>query len=189
MSFSTGPDHLARIHPPYAGPNLAHLIEHRHARDIGGGRALWSADAWEIHYPYAKNPLPMNGSHGNWRVKSRAVGNVRDTTRALAVLGRERIPELERIAVRLVWHVVDQRDRDEDNLGRFAKAAVDGLRVMKIAGQRPLPGVVANDTADYVQREHARILYMGPKSSEVPASFFRLRVWIPGLSEEPGVPV
>jgi hypothetical protein len=197
---------LQRVMPPYAGPGMPHLIEHYDAvtehrlagtSAIGARTPAGVPTAWELHLPWSSNPIPMNGSHGHWSSSRKKVAGVRDTARALTYRpARQPLPglpttgirRLEHVHARLVWEVVDRTHRDEDNLGRTAKALVDGLRDLRMPGTNHVAlGIIEDDTPDYITRHHARIRYE-KRSPERPAAFMRLRLWIPG-AEEPGVPL
>lgn len=108
-----------------------------------------SLAGWMLHLPWAKNPAPMNrsGARGGWRTAARQAATVRDVAYQLA-LGA--IPQQPRIRVRLDWHVVTRRTRDEDNLVRCMKHLVDGLK---------LAGVVVDDDRTYVLRDMPEIHY------------------------------
>jgi hypothetical protein len=141
---------------------------------------------WVLHLPYETNPLPMNGSHGHWRSSAAKKREARETA---FLLTRGSIPRQERIRVRLDWEVLTRGDRDEDNLGVFFKALVDGLRdwqpkwSKKSGLPKPplLPNLVPTDTREYVLREHPRINYAS-KADRPPGvkPHFRLLIWPAG---------
>lgn len=160
----SGP-HLVTIYAPELVPDVVD-------RDPDGSAKLANVHrpgalaGWAMDFPtWERNPLPMNrnGARGGWCEKAGQVRVVRETARLLA-LGD--IPPQERIRVRLDWHVVDRRDRDEDNLVACMKALVDGIR---------LAGVVPKDTREYVLRDMPRIDY-APRSPDRPHASMRL--WI-----------
>jgi len=141
-----------RPQPEWAGPPMPHL------------RVLDDDAGWMLWLPYATNPVPMNrnGSRKTWRAEARAVATVRDTAEVLA---QRRIPQQQRIRVRLDWEVTTKRVRDEDNLVKCMKHLVDGLRIA---------GVVQDDTREFVER-------LMPEINLAPASPTRqahMRLWI-----------
>lgn len=151
------------------GHGIAH-VEAVHAAEQGDA-ALELGDllGWQLHFPWPKNPLPMNGGYGNRYAHAAAARS----TRASAYFLARQLPRLERIRVQLVWEVVTRGTRDEDNLGDLAKRLVDGLRDDPPRG---LSSVVPDDTPEYVVREHPRINY-APRSQDRPNAHFRLHVW------------
>lgn len=119
---------------------------------------------WMLHLPWEKNPAPMNrsGSRGGWRTAARQASTVRDVGFQLV---QGRIPPQARIRVRLDWHVVTRRTRDEDNLVRCMKHLVDGIRAA---------GVVVDDDRTYVVRDMPEIHYR----SAVDGGYPHMRLYV-----------
>lgn len=164
--------------PEFANDNVTHVIKLREKerwmtvshRDPDGRLRLAQqftvSDAvvgWVLHLTWERDPLPMN-SRLYHRAKAAQVRMIRDTAFQLARSAR--IPNQDRIRVRLDWEVIDRRTRDEDNLSYTFKSLVDGLR---------LAGVVHDDSRKYVIREMPEIHY-APKSATRPRAFMRLHI-------------
>lgn len=136
------------------------------------GPGLGDRLGWQLHLPYERDPIPMNGRR-HWTKTSSAVRNVRETASWLST----QIPRQERIRVELVQHVTDRHDRDPDNLSYTYKALVDGLRDDAKLRQT---GIVANDTPAYVDRLMPRIEYHAPDRRQrdlLLRGWMRLHIW------------
>lgn len=123
------------------------VVDRSDAGDLLVAYSRLQLAGWMLHLPWEKNPAPMNrsGARGGWRATARQGSAVRDVAFTLA---RAHIPRSGRIRVRLDWHVITRRVRDEDNLVRCMKHLVDGLR---------LAGVVDDDDRRYVLRDMPEI--------------------------------
>jgi hypothetical protein len=163
LAYGHGIAHVVSVHDAVEGPLPA-------SRDGRAPLELGPLLGWQLHFPWAKNPLPMNGGHGNRYAHAAAARNCRMTSYFLA----RQLPRLERIRVQLVWEVVTRGTRDEDNLGDLAKRVVDGLRDDPA---KDLRSVVVDDTPDYVVREMHRIHYAPRDARTRPRAHFRLHVW------------
>lgn len=155
--------------PWSAHHNNAHLLDVYADNQVIG---------WQLHLPWAQNPLPANrpsgGSH--WSRSSGKIREVRDTARLLTARS---LPRMDRIRVRLDWMVCSVRTRDVDNLWPLAKALVDGLRDQKIKqGTTSVlhRGIVPDDDERYVIRESPQIVSF-EKSPQRPTAYFRLHIW------------
>lgn len=108
-------------------------------------------DRWVIDFAWSKNPIPMNGQHGNPRAHARRVRYVRTISRRFADIAG--IPPLGRCRVHLTWYVLDARRRDPVNLSYTLKALQDGLVDA---------GVVPDDTPDLMDTIMPAIVRVSP---------------------------
>lgn len=159
-----------------AAPLTPHVLELRPIAGSAGhgvpGRSLVDPLGWQLHLPYERDPMPMNGRVNRFKHAS-SVRTVRETANWLAT----QIPRQDRIRVELVQHVTDRKDRDPDNLAHTYKALIDGLRDDKRRGQT---GIVADDTPAYVDRLMPRIephKLPGLQRELLLSGWMRLHVW------------
>lgn len=96
-------------------------------------------DRWEITLPWTKPPLTLNQRHKHWSIPARWTETLRATACLLA--RQARIPAMAACTVTLVYHPVDRRRRDEDNIYPTLKALADGIVDA---------GVVLDDTPNYM---------------------------------------
>nr|WP_274635560.1 hypothetical protein [Microbacterium bovistercoris] len=131
-------------------------------------------DQWVLYFPFARNPLPMNGSRGNsWRPRARKTRDIRDRTTWLARAAC--IPAMEKCEVQLVWWVADHRVRDEDNLAALEKPMFDGVRAA---------GVVPDDRPGFMLKPRARIRHLSEQHHLVTEPCFTLHVTRRDTEEE-----
>lgn len=93
---------------------------------------------WQIDLPITR-PLNLNGRE-HWRVKAKAVKQIRETTAAL--VRQAKVPTLNNISVELHYVPRDKRRRDPLNLVATLKPIEDGIVDA---------GVVPDDTPKYVK--------------------------------------
>lgn len=151
-------------------PHVLQLVEP--LRAYSGETIRNYIHGWQLHLPYERDPMPMNGRVNRFKHAS-SVRTVRETANWLAT----QIPRQERIRVELVQHVTDRKDRDPDNLAHTYKALIDGLRDDKRRGQT---GIVADDTPAYVDRLMPRIephKLPGLQRELLLSGWMRLHVW------------
>ncbi|QTV79456.1 hypothetical protein [Microbacterium sp. NIBRBAC000506063] len=101
---------------------------------------------WILHFSWPTNPLPMNGSRGNWRRHARETAQVRNHAYQLANLAA--IPPLGRIRAQLTWWVTTNHVRDPDNLAQLEKPLFDAL---------VSAGIVPDDRPAYMEKPRAVI--------------------------------
>ncbi|WP_449408038.1 hypothetical protein [Microbacterium maritypicum] len=94
------------------------------------GFAHPDADTWIIHYPWATNPLPLNGSHGHPHAYHRKARAIRD--HGYRGIQHAHIPPLGRCTAQLTWWVSRDRVRDQDNLADLEKRLFDALVLAKV---------------------------------------------------------
>lgn len=129
------------------------------------GFAHPDADTWIVHFGWAKNPLPLNGSHGHPRAYSRQVKNIR--TQGIRGIEHARIPALGRCTAQLTWWVSIDRVRDEDNLADLEKRLFDALVVA---------GVVPDDRPELMTKPRGVIRNVRDSDGMVTEPCFTLSV-------------
>lgn len=129
------------------------------------GRIHPTADEWILHFGYATNPLPMNGSKANWRGRNKWTAAVKDQALKLATYAR--IPKMARCEAQLIWWVQTNTKRDVDNLALFEKPLFDAL---------VLAGVVHDDTPEYMTKPRAEIRKVTDSNGLVSTAGFTLHV-------------
>lgn len=98
-------------------------------REWDAGPVITEARRWTLTLPLVA-PLSLNDRHSHWATRARQSRDLRD---AVCLLARgQRIPALDRAAVRLHWEPRTARTRDGDNAAPTVKAAVDGLRDARV---------------------------------------------------------
>lgn len=123
-------------------------------------------DEWILHFVWATNPLPMNGSIGNRYRRISMSRQVKDVTLKLALVAR--IPEQAKVEAKLTWWVARMnRRRDVDNLCLFEKPIYDGLVIA---------GVVPDDTPDLMVKQRPEIRPVADSDGLVSEPCFTLQV-------------
>lgn len=100
------------------------------------------------------DPLQGNAKSNNWGSKAKAT---KEVINAVAwVAHSQNVPQCKWMMVQLNWAPGDMRRADEDNLFPLFKACCDGLA----RGRGDLPGLhlVPDDSAQYMRKEHPRIV-------------------------------
>lgn len=116
-------------------------------------------DTRMLHFPWEKNPLPMNGSRGSaWRKAAREERQVRDV--ATLRIRSARIPAAERVRAQVTWWVMTRTVRDPDNLARLEKRLFDAI---------VRAGVVADDRPELMDKPRAEIRHI-PSTPDAPVS-------------------
>lgn len=95
---------------------------------------------WKIVLPYVVPPLSLN-SRMNWQKRARLTAQVKSDVGWL--LRAQKVPQLPRIEVALVWTPGTANHRDSDNPEATRKVCVDAIVAAKI---------VVDDTPQYVIR-------------------------------------
>lgn len=121
---------------------------------------------WLLRFDYAKNPLPMNGSKGNWRGKAATTRRIRIRAEYIAAQLAQ-IPPLGRIEAQLTHYVATTRTRDTDNYGLLEKPLFDGL---------VRAGVVEDDNPELMLKPRAQIVHVRDSHGLIRDACFVLRV-------------
>lgn len=140
---------------PATNPSNLEVYRHGHP----------DADTWILHFPWSRNPLPMNGSHGHWRTHHRTVTKVLNDATWLTRLAR--IPALGTCTAELTWWVSARRVRDVDNLADLEKRLFDAL---------VRAGVVEDDRPELMDKKRGRIRPVADSGGLVTSSGFTLSV-------------
>lgn len=109
--------------------------------------------AWVLDFPYATNPVPMNGPRGNPRAHARKIKDVRKRTGNRVFLAD--IPRLDFCQVQLVWYVTTWGRRDAENLGYLLKAMCDGVVDAGVVVD-DVPALMKKHQSDIVRVDHTR---------------------------------
>lgn len=139
---------------PMAGAFVGGAMEYPDQDDI---------TEWILDFDYAKNPLPMNGSHGHHHGHAKKVRTARTLARREANLAG--IPPLGRARVQLTWYVLARGRRDPINLSLLVKAMCDGLVDH---------GATTDDTPDLMDTPTSRIIRVDPALN--PSAWMELSV-------------
>lgn len=136
------------------------------------GRIQTGPDEWTMHFGWAKNPLPMNGSRGGgWRKSTREERNVRDAGELR--VRNARIPRAGRIRAQVTWWVETRGVRDPDNLARLEKRLFDAI---------VRAGVVADDRPELMEKPRAEIRHI-PSTPDAPVTRACFTLTITRLAE------
>lgn len=130
------------------------------------GAAHPTPDTWILHFRYATNPLPMNGSRGH-RIKRASDGKSIRLQSKYCAKQLAGIPALGRCRAQLTWWVKDHITRDPDNLAEFEKRLFDGLVDA---------GVVADDKPQLMDKPRGLIRHLGDADGLVTAPCFTLTI-------------
>lgn len=121
---------------------------------------------WLLRFDWDKNPLPMNGSKGNWRGRAAETRRVRTRCEYVAVQLAQ-IPALGRVEVQLTHWVTTKRTRDLDNYGLLEKPLYDGL---------VRAGVVEDDAPEFMVKPRPQIQHVHDSEGLIRGACFTLRV-------------
>lgn len=125
-------------------------------RSLVPGTAARVADPerteWLLDFPWAQNPVPMNGSRGGHYTHAKKVKLARTIAYRSATFAG--IPPLKHCRVQLTWYVTTAGRRDPNNLATLLKALQDGIVDA---------GVVPDDTPDLMDTVMSRIVKVDPK--------------------------
>lgn len=136
------------------------------------GRVQIDADTWLLHFSWAKNPLPMNGTRGgSWRKGAREEKNVREA--AVLRIRNAGIPRVGRVRAQVTWWVETRGVRDPDNLARLEKRLFDAI---------VRAGVVADDRPELMEKPRAEIRHI-PSTPDAPVSRAGFTLTITRLAE------
>lgn len=129
------------------------------------GHARPDAATWILHFRWATNPLPMNGSRGHRLATARKAKNVRIRSGFTARMAD--IPPLGRIRAQLTWWVSTTRTRDPDNLAQLEKPIFDGLVDA---------GLVTDDRPELMDKPRAVIRHVDESAGLVSEPGFTLTI-------------
>lgn len=129
------------------------------------GFAHPDADTWILHFPWAKNPLPLNGSHGGWRRHATMAKAIR--RQGFVGAHQAKIPALGRCRAQLTWWVTTTRVRDVDNLADLEKRLFDALVDA---------GVVTDDRPELMEKTRPVIRHIRESDGMLTAAGFTLTV-------------
>jgi len=102
---------------------------------------------WTLYFPYATNPLSLNGPRGRHYLKNQWVKRVRNET--IAYIRQAGIPPLGRARAGLIWFVLTSNRRDVDNLAPLEKVMFDAM---------VRAGLVPDDTPDLLEKLRPQIV-------------------------------
>lgn len=123
-------------------------------------------NTWLLRFDHATNPLPMNGSKGNWRGKAATTKRIRTRCEYVAAQLAQ-IPSLGRVEAQLTHYVETRRTRDLDNYGLLEKPLFDGL---------VRAGVVDDDAPELMVKPRAQIVHVHDSEGLIRRACFVLRV-------------
>lgn len=123
------------------------------------------SDAWTIYFPWTKNPLPMNGSHGHHLAHARQAKRIRNE--AGTMISYARIPHLGRCRAHLTWWYATNRVRDPDNLADLEKRLFDAIVDA---------GVVTDDRPELMDKPRAAIRNFRDSDGQLTGPGFTLTI-------------
>lgn len=122
-------------------------------------------DTWILHFRWATNPMPMNGSRGHRLTTARKAKNVRIRSSFTARMAG--IPPLGRVRAQLTWWIATNRTRDPDNLAQLEKPIFDGLVDA---------GIVTDDRPALMDKPRATIQHVDESAGLVSEPGFTLTI-------------
>ena len=122
-------------------------------------------NTWIVYFPWTKNPLPMNGSHGHPKAHARKAKGIRQ--QAHTMIAHARIPHLGRCTAKVTQYYTINRVRDVDNLGELAKRLFDALVDA---------GVVDDDRPELMTKHQSEIKHIRDSDGMLTAAGFTLTV-------------
>lgn len=122
-------------------------------------------NTWIVYFPWTKNPLPLNGSHGHPLAHARKAKGIRQ--QAHSMIAHARIPHLGRCTAKVTqWYTLN-RVRDVDNLADLEKRLFDALVDA---------GVVDDDRPELMTKDRAEIKHIRDSGDMLTGAGFTLTV-------------
>lgn len=107
---------------------------------------------WVLSLPYARPPKGLHANdRAHWRAKAASTAEVRDLV--VMLCRSQRIPQMQRVAVQVVWVVPDKRKRDSDGPDPLCKAIYDAIGSDRGTSAHLVP----DDSPEWMDKPRLRI--------------------------------